>query len=281
MLLSFFKFGNELHYDGSDYMSWKQFLVTGILLVIIIALAILLRKVDHKKIKIYLIVMSILMPITEAIKIHYCAVIEHAVGNPFSYAGDLPLYTCSIFMIALPLAAFFKGRYKDVGLSFLTTIGIAAGFSNFVCLNILKGWPIVHYLSFNSIFFHAMMIFTGLWLLTSGYVELKPINIHNAMLLIFIFSAFAIPVTYEQFYKFSDWCDYMLYCRGADLPILGDLATKARDNNMMALFTIGMMTIGYSAISALIFGISKLIQFLAKLIINKFDKSKEQVTTKE
>lgn len=272
-MLKFFEFDRNLGYGGQDYMSVKQFIVTGILLAIIIALAILLRKVDHKNIKKYLKIMSVVMPMTEAIKIHYCAVTCAAYGEPFSFAGDLPLYTCSIFMIALPLAAFMKGRFEEAGLGFLTTVGLVAGLSNFICLNILHGYPILHYMAFNSILFHGMMIFTGLWLITSGYVKLKPIHLHRTMMLIFVFSAVAIPITYEQFYTSTEWTDYMLYCRGADLPLIGDLATLARENHVMALFTIGMMVVGYSFVGALVFGIYKLVTFLMSL--NK--KPKEPV----
>jgi len=265
---NFWKYKGYLNYDGSDLLSAKQFILTGIILVVIIALAILLRKTKENKVTIFLRIISILVPLTDTIKFHWETHYDILFGYGINWGGNLPLYTCSLFMFTLPFAAWCKGKPREIALGFLTTLGIIAGLSNFIYLNILGSYPLFHYASFQSIFYHGMMVFTGLFLLTTKYVKIKAINIIYSMITIFIFSLIAIPITYNIYFTTNNGCDYMLYTRGAGLPIIGDLATKLGEKNLLSLYTLFMMTIGYGFASTVAYGLEKLIVLVKMLFLN-------------
>lgn len=225
-----------------------------IALAILIILPIVLRKVSHKKIDIYLKVTSIVVPLTDLVKIIWETYHYRANGyGTFEYTGLLPLYLCSLFMICMPFAAYCKGKVRDIALSFLTTIGIVGGISNVFYLNMLNYYPLIHYATFSSIFYHIMMVFTGIWLLSSGYYKLNKFSPLKAIIPVLLLSLIAIPVnSYLN-------TDYMLLNRADGAPLLPIISSFLKNNNLGFLFIFVMFGV-YIGVGYLIFGIYKLIE---------------------
>ena len=254
----FFTYKDYLNgYNGQDYMGIGQFIFLGLATITIILLSIFLRKTSHKKIDIFLKVLAIVIPILEITKIVVETIGDIGAGHGFNWTGLLPLYTCSLFIYTLPLAAFGKNKVKQVGLSFLTTLGIFAGLTNFIMAPILNTYPFFNYHTFTSLNFHFWMVFTGIFLITTKYYVPKWKDILIGQIPLVALSLIAIPLNY--YLK----CDYMLFYGGYGAPLLPDLANflaniKVLGISLRPVFTL-LIYILYILISMLIVSFVQLI----------------------
>lgn len=268
-LYSFFDYKkNIIGYDGSDMFGLSHIIFMACAFILLIVLCILLRNAKHENVNKYLKVVSIILPILEITKITWETIFDIKTGDNFNWSGLLPLYTCSLFMYTLPFAAWGKGKVKRVALSFLTTVGIFGGMTNFVYLNILNTYPFWTYASLNSVLYHFLMVFTGILILTTKYHEAKIMDVPLSLIPIVIFSVLVIPVNFI-IYKYvpgGDWVDYMLYMRGAGMPVIGPMSDFCKQHNILLLYSLFMMTIGYSVVSILVFGIGQGIKKIINII---------------
>lgn len=135
-------------YNGEDRMSLKQFVVMGILFVLIVLISIVLRKKtkDDKKM-LYTIykVIAIVMPFFEIFKICFSAYFDLKNGESFNWGGILPLYSCSMLLYFLPFVAWGKGKMHKYSIAFFCTVGMVAGISNFIYLSSAGYYPIFTY----------------------------------------------------------------------------------------------------------------------------------------
>lgn len=248
-LLGFFDYKTDGYQSEMFKTGHIVYMILTLLLLIILPIA--LRKVSHKKISIYLKVTAIVVPITDLIKIIWETYHYYPIHGTFEFQGLLPLYLCSLFIYTMPFAAFGKGKGKDFSLAFITTVGIVGGLSNVFYLNILNYYPLFHYASFTSIFYHIMMSFTGLWLLTSKYYVLDKYCSLKAFIPIILLSLIAIPVNYI----FDG--DYMLLKHAYGVPFLPALANLLHQYNIEFIFIFIMFGV-YIGVGYFIYGIYKL-----------------------
>lgn len=251
-------------YAGEDMFSLKHVIVMLVLFAVLAVVCILCRKAKKESVERYLKIMAIVMPIHEVVKIVWETVWDISCGHGFNYAGLLPLYTCSMFFFILPFAAFGKEKVKKYALAFLTTLGIFAGLTNFIYLNILNTYPLFTFGSMSSVEYHFMMVFTGIFLISTGYYRPEARDMGRAMVCLWIFSLLAVPANFI-IYPYNDWVDYMLYMRGASLPVLYDISQFFESINFKFGFTLFMATIGYGFVTALTWGVYKLIMLLCGL----------------
>ena len=97
---------------------------------------------------------------------------ESTTGNEvrLEVAGILPLYACSIFMYAMPFAIWGKGKWKQMGCGYVCTLGLLGGLINFFYpMTVLNRYSILSFSAMHSMIFHAVMLFTCLTMLLSGY----------------------------------------------------------------------------------------------------------------
>lgn len=252
-IFGFFDYKDPLY--QSQMFSLGHIIYMIIAFILLILLPILFRKVSHKKINTYLKVTCIVVPITDLIKIIWETYHYYPIHNSYEYTGLLPLYLCSLFMITMPFAAFGKGKTKDIALSFLTTVGIVGGLSNVFYLNILNYYPLFHFSTLLSVFYHIMMSFTGIWLLTSRYYKLDKYCSLKAFIPIALLSIFAIPVNAKLN------TDYMLLNHAYGVPFYPHIADFFYQHNIHFLFII-FMFITYIGIGYAIYGIYKLIEYI-------------------
>lgn len=96
-----------------------------------------------------------------------------STGDIRNLNNYVPLYYCSLLLYAGLLSSFCKGVLKKVGDIFLATGGIIGGVV-FIILptTSLPSYPMLHIVSLHSFFFHGTMIYLGLLINITNYIEL-------------------------------------------------------------------------------------------------------------
>jgi hypothetical protein len=245
-------------------MGLGQFIFLGIATLVIILTSVLLRKASHKRIDVLLKVLAVLIPFLDILKITVESYFDITGGDGFNFSGLIPLYTCSIFVYLLPIAAFGRGKAREYSLSFITTIGIFAGLTNFVMAPILNTYPFLNFHTFVSLHLHFWMVFTGIFLIATGYYVPKWADIFKSMIPLTAMSLVAIPVDYALSAYYGWSVDYMLYYSGNGAPILPQLSGALAELGLRPVFTL-IIFIMYIIISAIIVSIIRLVCHLRNL----------------
>ncbi len=244
-------------YHGQDYFGTTHVIAMIVLTLLIVALLIVFRNAKTSSVDKYIKVLSIIIPILEIVKIVWETVFDIKMGHGFNYTGLLPLYTCSLFIYTLPLAAWTKGKVKDMAICWLGTIGIFGGLTNFYLTQILHTYPFWTFATFMSLYFHFMMVFTGLFIVVTRYKKFEFKDVLSAWIPLAIFSILVIPVCYAL------KADYMLYYYGNGAPILPDIANFFASKGLRFIYTL-IVLIGYALIALIFVSIYKLIYYLCK-----------------
>ncbi len=90
----------------------------------------------------------------------------------------VPLYYCSLLLYAGLLSSFAKNKLERVGNVFLATGGIVGGIV-FIILptTSLPSYPMFHLVSVHSYIFHGMMLYLGLLVNFTHYIEIEKTDI--------------------------------------------------------------------------------------------------------
>lgn len=146
------------------------------------------KKEDMKRI---INISTTILWVLEIVKIVFNLLTGNA-NNPNTY---IPLYYCSLILYAGPLSIFGKGIFKRVGDIFLATGSIVAGLS-FLILPItsLTNYPAFHFISIQSFILHSLMIYVGIMVNKTKYVEYTKEDFKYYFWFICIFGAIAHTV---------------------------------------------------------------------------------------
>ena len=117
---------------AEGFLSWQHLTFVTTLLVIMTVLAVYLGRKnkfrDMQRKNRVLIVAAILIDSLELMKI----VLLCIRGNdPMGWLYNLPLFLCSIQLIAIPLAAFTKGKVEEAALDFVCIFGLLGAVFDF------------------------------------------------------------------------------------------------------------------------------------------------------
>lgn len=191
---------------GGKLFSPLHIVVMVILTLLIPLLAVLLRKLDKKKIKLTFIILWASMTTLEIVKI-----IWESCTNPngFEAGGILPLYICSIFMYVTPFAIWCKedSILRKSACAFLCTTNLIGGLVNFVYpVNVLSNYSVLSFAGLHTLLYHATMVFVGLLMIFSGYYSFK--NIRDAKLA--FLPLFAVSII-ANIINFTLPADYMFF----------------------------------------------------------------------
>ena len=160
-------------------------------LIIIAILYFCIKKItikDKEDITKIIKMLTITVWILEVIKI----IFNFIIGNINNVNTYVPLYYCSILLYAGILSGFAKGTLKKIGDIFLASGGMFAGIAFLISPGTSLGiYPLFHFISFQSLFYHAVMIYLGLIIVKYNYVTIKLKDIKYYALLIFIICSFA------------------------------------------------------------------------------------------
>ena len=160
------------------YLSWQHLLFVTSLMIIMTALAIFFArrqkdKDDKAKNKV-LIVAAILIDSFELFKIVYFCINAH---DPMRWILELPLFLCSIQLIAIPIAAFSKGRLKAAALDFVLIFGIlGAIFGTYFAGQNYGCYPVLSFDNVVSGITHSISGFSSLYIGLSGLASMKRKN---------------------------------------------------------------------------------------------------------
>ncbi len=146
-------------------------LILFIITIVLVGIALFFsRKKNQKDVLNMIKVETVILWILEILKIIFNLKVGNA-SNPNTY---IPLYYCSLILYAGILSGFCRGKLKRVGDVFLSTGAIIAGICFLICPNTsLSTYPMLHFISLHSFFLHGTMVYLGLLVNITNYIELK------------------------------------------------------------------------------------------------------------
>jgi uncharacterized membrane protein YwaF len=174
----FFGFGGYQR-PAEGYLSWQHLLFVTSLMVVMVILAVLLGRhnrfaLPRQKNRV-LIWTAFLIDGLELAKI---VLLCFRAQDPMNWLYNLPLFLCSIQLIAIPLAAFSKGRIKDASLDFVCIFGIlGAVLGTYGAGQNYNAYPVLSLDNVVSGLTHSIAGFASLYILISGMASLKRKNI--------------------------------------------------------------------------------------------------------
>ena len=149
-----------------------HFIFAAIVLAAVIALGLAVAKKSERTIRTVFFALWAVTVVLEVIKILWETYSGAAVR--FEWGGVLPIYPCSIFMYAMPLAIFGKGKVRYMGCGYVCSLGLLGGSINFVYpATILGNYSCISFAGFHTFFYHGAMLFCALVMLKSGYHSYK------------------------------------------------------------------------------------------------------------
>ena len=241
--------GNIPGYNGQDYMSPIQYIMTAVGLVLVIFLLIFLRNMKKKNSKKMLWIMGIVFTSLYIIKTTWESYWDIKTGQGFNI-WILPFDTCSIFMPALLVAGLSKEESisERIAVVWLATIGFAGGVANFIFLRGLKYYPMFTFGALYSFFWHLAMVFVAFFIPTSKLHKFEWKDILLSMIPMLLYSIFVIPFNYIKN------LDFMLLNGAGGVPLIEGLASKLIVAHLRPLATI-LMLLAYIFASALMVSI--------------------------
>jgi len=130
---------------------------------------------------------------------------------------NLPLFLCNIQLIAIPVAAFAKGRIKEASLDFVLLFGFLSGIVGIIgAAQNFNAYPVLSFDNIQSAITHSVALFCSIYIARSGMTSLKKKNIPivTAILAFFIAAAFAANALLDYNYMFlrsHDGTPYVLF----------------------------------------------------------------------
>ncbi len=230
----FFGFGGYAR-TPEGYFSWQHVVFVSSLLAVMTALAVAvglrMRKKDGRAKNRVLIVAAILIDSFEIFK----TVILCVRGNdPMAWIRNLPLFLCSIMLIAIPLAAFSKGRLKEASLDFVFIFGLlAAVLGTYGAGQNYGTYPVLSFDNVVSGITHCISGFVSLYVAIAGMISMKRRNVPVTFAIIigFCAAAYVADVTIPYNYMFlmrGDGTPYdLFYSLVGGNPILYPLTVVA------------------------------------------------------
>ena len=154
-------------YEACGIFTIKHFILV---IITIISIIIALRYTAKKDVN------KIIRSCTIFVWIFECLIITFKIttGGIGHINNWVPLYYCALLLYAGGLSSFGKGSLKRVGDVFLATGGIAGGII-FILLpyTSLPTYPMFHLVSIHSFVYHGIMLYLGLLVNITNYIELK------------------------------------------------------------------------------------------------------------
>ena len=159
----------------TDLFSGNHFILIAISALLIAVLFLYVRKKDFR------FLVSILFyggMVSEIIKIFYYSYTNEELYGGILPKTDLPFHLCSIQLIAIPMAAFCKGRVREACLDFVLTFGIlGAVFGTVGAVQNYAAYPVLSMDNVVSGITHSISGFASLYIAISGMTSMKEKNI--------------------------------------------------------------------------------------------------------
>ena len=248
---------NILGYNGQDYGGMAQYLYLIISIILLIILLFKLRKISKDKVLKLIRIISIFMLLFYIVKTTWESIYDIKFNGSFNFYL-LPFDSCSIIMLAGLLSGFAKGKIKDYSNAWLTTGGVVGGIATMLYLNAFKYYPFLSFGAFYSMIWHFLMVFLGLLLIVTNYVEVNYETIIKGFIFHIIISLIIIPIDF--IFNF----DFMMYKDLGGIPIFEDIATNLTLKGLQILNPFMMLILYFLA-----FNITYIIHLIIIKLIRK------------
>lgn len=236
---------NIVGYTGQDYGGFAQKLYLIISVILMVILLVSLRKSSKEKVLKIIRGISIFLILFYIGKTTWESIYDIKLSGSFN-TGLLPFDTCSIPMLAGLIAGFGKGKIKKYAECWLCTGGIVGGFATMLFLNAFKFYPFLSFGAFYSMIWHFLMVFLGLLLIVTNYVDTDFKTVLNGYIFHVIISLIVIPIDF--IFNF----DFMLYKDLGGVPIFEGIASKLTSMNLQLLNPILMLILYFIAFNIVI-----------------------------
>ena len=164
----FFSKPNE--YEPCGIFTTKHFIL---IIITIAAISIALKKTVNKskdEVKKIIQKSTIVIWILEFVRIGF----NLYIGNVNNVNEYVPLYYCSMLLYAGLMSSLGKGKIKRIGDVFLATGGIIGGIVFIIMpTTSLPTYPMLHFISLHSFLYHGTMVYIGLLINATNYIELE------------------------------------------------------------------------------------------------------------
>lgn len=203
MLKEFFGIGG-FQRRPEGFLSWQHLVFVTSLMVVMVTAALLLGRKNknatlRQKNKV-LIWTAILIDGAELFKI-----VLSCSQDPTAWKTLLPLFLCSIQLIAIPLAAFTKGRLEEAATDFVAIFGmLGAVLGTYGAGQNYNAYPVMSFPNVVSGITHSLSGFAALYIMLSGMAGMKRKNmwITFTILLGFCVAAYTANVLLDYNYMF-------------------------------------------------------------------------------
>lgn len=199
---------------AEGYMSWQHLTFVTVLVVLMAVSAVVLgrryRYRSGEEKNRVLIVTAILINAVELFKI---VVLCLRYEDIWYWRYVLPLFLCSIQLIAIPLAALSKGRLKDASLDFVVLFGVlGAILGTYFAGNNYAAYPVLSLDNVASGITHTMAGFAALYIMICGMSSMRRENIPLTALILggFCVLAYLANLLWD--------CNYMFLSQGDGTP---------------------------------------------------------------
>ncbi len=174
----FFGFGGYQR-PAEGAWSWQHLLVVSLYMILMVGLAVLLgRRNRHKDFATKNKVLIATAFLIDGIELFKIVLFCFRSADPWDWLYNLPLFLCSIQLIAIPLAAFAKGRLREAALDFVFIFGIlGAVFGTFGATQNYGCYPVLSFDNVVSGVTHSMSGFASLYIAISGMASMKKKNV--------------------------------------------------------------------------------------------------------
>ena len=247
---------NITGYTGQDFGSIAQWIYLLVSAILLVALLFAFRKYSKEKVLKIIRVIGVFLIVFYLSKTTWESIYDIKQLGSFN-TGLLPFDSCSIIMLAGIISGFCKGKIKEYSDCWIATGCIVGGIANMLFLNAFKYYPFFTFGAFYSMIWHFLMVFIGLLLIITNYVEINYKTENKGYIFHFIISLFIIPIDF--IFSF----DFMMYKDLGNIPIFENIASKFTEKGLIFLNPIIMLLLYFIAFN-IIFSIPLLIHRIKK-----------------
>jgi hypothetical protein len=174
----FFGFGGYQR-TPEGFMSWQHLVFVTTLMVVMVSAAWILGRKNRLcacNIKNKVLVWAAFL--IDGLELFKIILLCFRNNDPMNWLYNLPLFLCSIQLIAIPMAAFCKGRLQEASLDFVFIFGIlGAVLGTYGAGQNYNAYPVLGFDNMVSGLTHSISGFCSLYIAFSGMTSMKKKNI--------------------------------------------------------------------------------------------------------
>ena len=269
--MNFFYDQDWLNREPPYAFKWDHLVIILVMMLLGVALALFLRKKDHKIVRIVLISiwgfyvgMQILY-----YTLVYARCAMHPNEYPFNIDTMLPLHSCLMFMYVFPFAMFSKNKIiKTAACNFLVVVNMIMGF-----ITLFVGCPgstsALSYFGLHTLIYHSIDVIVPLVMVVTKLYDIQKKDILYGLAL------FGILTTVIYIFDIITGCDYFYFYDGHVFPAFKFISENVPHHILWSLLIISCYTITAVAMHFLIIGIKYLIDKYKKKDNKEVEEKKE------